>query len=1043
MSFTYEATSAGSPNTTGRLTSVKLRTGGTITYSYSGGTNGINCDGTSATMTRTTAEGTWTYVHTPPSGSGFVSSTKVTDPAGNDTVYTFASGFEIYRQAYQGSSSTGTLLLTTGTCYNLAAPNCSGQTSVKPPITEKDVYTYIPGVTNPSISKVTYDSSTGRVTESKVYDSRTGALLSDTTISYGTYSSGNCSAIGNTVDRPCTVIVKDSSGTVAQTNNSYDSKGNLVSSSRLVSGTTYLASSATYNSNGSMSSSTDVNQAVTHYNYNGAGGCNNLLVTSTILPVGSLTTSQTWDCNGGVATSVAGLNSGQTTTTNYVLGSTADPLYRPLSLVDPMGNASGLVYSPTAIESAMNFNGSISTSDTLATADGLGRPIFAQKRQGQGSSTFDSTQTIYGWGTATGSCTTQPPHTVGACTTQSVPYSGTAGQAAPSGTAVTTTQYDALGRPLAVTDGGGGMVKYTYVKNDTLQSVGPPPSGENWKSRQFEYDSLGRLTSVCEITSGPGGGTCGQSNPATGFLTKYTYVGNVLTVSQNAQPGAIGGAQTRTYQYDGLGRLIAETNPESGTITYSYDSDSSGTCPGAYKGDVVKRVDNAGNVSCYTYDGLHRQLSTTYSGPNATTNRYFIYDGATVNGQSMANAKGRMAEAYTAASSTGSKVTDEGFGYTARGEVSDFYESTPNSGGYYHIPMTYWANGLIETFGPFLTEAQVSTTPDGEGRLYSISNAGSNVPSITYNVAGQPTQIMTSCAGSTCYPINYQYDTSTQRMTQYGAALSKGTISGTLTWNPNGNLQKLVIADPLNSADAQTCTYSADDLSRIASVNCVSGTTNIWAQTFSYDAFGNISKSGSISWIPGYSSNTNHYALTGTSYDADGNVTNDTFNQYVWDAEGKPVSAGGNTFVYDAFGHRVEWLINGHYENSFVTLGRYKASAVGQTPFYSEFPFPGGSLASQGGGLTAVQLADWLGTTRAAYSYTGGNFIESMALAPFGETYVGGPQNFTGQWSDGNASNTTFYFPERQYRSSQGRWLSPDAAGLAAVDPSNPQSWNR
>jgi RHS repeat-associated protein len=31
----------------------------------------------------------------------------------------------------------------------------------------------------------------------------------------------------------------------------------------------------------------------------------------------------------------------------------------------------------------------------------------------------------------------------------------------------------------------------------------------------------------------------------------------------------------------------------------------------------------------------------------------------------------------------------------------------------------------------------------------------------------------------------------------------------------------------------------------------------------------------------------------------------------------------------------------------------------------------------------------------------------------------------------------------REYSIPQGRWLSPDRAGLAAVDPSNPQSWNR
>jgi hypothetical protein len=31
----------------------------------------------------------------------------------------------------------------------------------------------------------------------------------------------------------------------------------------------------------------------------------------------------------------------------------------------------------------------------------------------------------------------------------------------------------------------------------------------------------------------------------------------------------------------------------------------------------------------------------------------------------------------------------------------------------------------------------------------------------------------------------------------------------------------------------------------------------------------------------------------------------------------------------------------------------------------------------------------------------------------------------------------------RQQSSTQGRWLVPDPAGLAAVDPTNPQTWNR
>jgi RHS repeat-associated protein len=43
--------------------------------------------------------------------------------------------------------------------------------------------------------------------------------------------------------------------------------------------------------------------------------------------------------------------------------------------------------------------------------------------------------------------------------------------------------------------------------------------------------------------------------------------------------------------------------------------------------------------------------------------------------------------------------------------------------------------------------------------------------------------------------------------------------------------------------------------------------------------------------------------------------------------------------------------------------------------------------------------------------------------------------------NQGTASGL-YDFPAREY-GIQGRWPSPDPAGLAAVDPTNPQSWNR
>src|ERR1700746_1876814 len=66
-----------------------------------------------------------------------------------------------------------------------------------------------------------------------------------------------------------------------------------------------------------------------------------------------------------------------------------------------------------------------------------------------------------------------------------------------------------------------------------------------------------------------------------------------------------------------------------------------------------------------------------------------------------------------------------------------------------------------------------------------------------------------------------------------------------------------------------------------------------------------------------------------------------------------------------------------------------------------------------------------------------------IAYAPFGEPYAQSgtaDPSFTGQRQD--TVSGLYDFPAREY-SIQGRWPSPDPAGLAAVDPTNPQSWNR
>jgi RHS repeat-associated protein len=59
---------------------------------------------------------------------------------------------------------------------------------------------------------------------------------------------------------------------------------------------------------------------------------------------------------------------------------------------------------------------------------------------------------------------------------------------------------------------------------------------------------------------------------------------------------------------------------------------------------------------------------------------------------------------------------------------------------------------------------------------------------------------------------------------------------------------------------------------------------------------------------------------------------------------------------------------------------------------------------------------------------------------PIGSAVPASPPQLPGMNSDTSAGLYDFQY--REY-STRGRWPSPDPAGLAAVDPSNPQSWNR
>ena len=335
----------------------------------------------------------------------------------------------------------------------------------------------------------------------------------------------------------------------------------------------------------------------------------------------------------------------------------------------------------------------------------------------------------------------------------------------------------------------------------------------------------------------------------------------------------------------------------------------------------------------------------------------------------------------------------------------------------------------------------------------TAASGASPSPSITYSANTTTTALPGSLTGVTFGSADtdtFNYDPNTGRTTGYTFSVNSVTDTGTLTWNANGSLSTLKITDLLTgSADTQTCNYIYDDLGRLAgnnsgySVNCGSSG---WRQLFTFDAFGNIAKSGSLTFAPTYSTK-NQYTLSGVNvqYDLNGNLLTDNLNTYTWDPNFSNVaSVNGIKLIYDALGRMVEQQNGSIYTQILYSPAGKTALMNGQTLAKAFIHLPGGGTAIYNpAGLAYYRHPDWLGSSRLTSTEARAPYSIS-AYAPFGEQYdVSGASDpsFTGQNSDTLTSLYDFLY--RENSPSQGRWISPDPSGLSAVDPSNPQTWNR
>ena|GEM_PF-4256969 len=184
-------------------------------------------------------------------------------------------------------------------------------------------------------------------------------------------------------------------------------------------------------------------------------------------------------------------------------------------------------------------------------------------------------------------------------------------------------------------------------------------------------------------------------------------------------------------------------------------------------------------------------------------------------------------------------------------------------------------------------------------------------------------------------------------------------------------------------------------------------------------------------------------------YDAAGNLLNDGFHSYTYDAENRLTLVDGGmtaSYVYDAEGHVVRRSLGTTTLDFVLNLGgKPITELVAGTWDRSELYAAGTHVATYADGITYFFHPDWLGSVRAETKYDG-TVAGNMSNLGFGDGQVWTGrlpswQNFA--QGDIDTASGLDLFTFRQYSSTQGRWTVPDPAGMAAVNPADPQTWNR